>query len=220
MNPSSSSAFDPEQSYQLYLDALLKGDHHRCREIFEQWLESTDTLRSLYDDLVRHSLYEVGELWEQGKISVATEHMATAISESLLNLTYPKLFATPRKNRSAIISCLSGEHHRIGAKMVADLFELNGWRGYFLGSNTPFDDLKSLVAEKRPDALALSAATDPNLDRAISAASEVHTEFPGLAILVGGRALHQVDRDRLEVLPGVRFLMNTAELENWIAEQN
>ena len=216
MNPSSSSVFNPEQSYPLYLDALLKGDHRRCREIFEQWLESTDNLRSLYSDLVRRSLYQVGELWEHGRISVATEHMATAISETLLNLTYPRLFSVPRKNRSAVISCISGEHHRIGAKMVADLFELNGWHGYFLGANTPLNDLKTLVAEKRPDALALSASTHQNLDGAIRAASEIHTEFPELAILMGGRAFNRDDRKSVEGLSGARVLMNATELETWI----
>lgn len=38
----------------------------------------------MYQDLVQRSLYEVGELWERGHVSVATEHLATAITESLL----------------------------------------------------------------------------------------------------------------------------------------
>ena len=71
-----------------------------------------------------------------------TEHLATAISESLLNLTYPRLFAQPRNGKSAVVTCVSNEYHQIGGKMVADIFELNGWRGHFLGANMPEADLK------------------------------------------------------------------------------
>ena len=73
MNHSSSESFPFEEIYRRYLDGLLTSDRQKCRVNFEQWLESTPQLRSIYDDLVRRSLYEVGEQWEQGKISVATE---------------------------------------------------------------------------------------------------------------------------------------------------
>lgn len=129
------SAFGYEAVYQRYLEGLLTNNRHQCQINFVQWLEATPELRTLYEDLVRRSLYKVGELWEQGKISVATEHLATAISESLLNLTYPRLFAQPRIGKSAVVTCVANEYHQIGGKMVADIFELNGWRGYFLGAN-------------------------------------------------------------------------------------
>ena len=137
MTRSSNSSFAPEETYGHYLDGLLTNNRLRCREIFQQWLDSAPELRTLYEQLVRRSLYQVGELWEQGKISVATEHLATAISESLLNLTYPRLFAQPRNGKSAVVTCVSNEYHQIGGKMVADIFELNGWRGHFLGANMP-----------------------------------------------------------------------------------
>jgi hypothetical protein len=57
---------------------LLSGHRADARVCFEQWLAATPDLRTLYEDLVMRSLYDVGELWEHGKISVATEHLATA----------------------------------------------------------------------------------------------------------------------------------------------
>jgi methanogenic corrinoid protein MtbC1 len=123
-----SITFDREESYERYLEGLLTGDRQRCQECFEQWLAATPELRTVYEDLVQRSLYAVGEMWERGKVSVATEHLATAISESLLNLAYPRLFAAPRVARSVVVTCVANEHHPIGGKMVADLFELRGWR--------------------------------------------------------------------------------------------
>jgi len=165
---------------------------------------------------VRRSLYEVGELWEQGKISVATEHMATAISESLLNLTYPRLFAQPRNGRSAVVTCVSNEYHQIGGRMVADVFELNGWRGYFLGANTPLADMLAFLAEKRPDAVALSLATVLNLNRLLEATAEIRLACPQLPILTGGQAFRWLKPEQVETLPGVRVLKTLGELEAWI----
>jgi methanogenic corrinoid protein MtbC1 len=220
MTTSSNQPFDFDAAYRRYLDGLLANDRQQCRLSFEQWLESDPGLRSLYEDLVRRSLYEVGDRWERGRISVATEHLATAITESLLNLAYPRLFAQPRIGKSAVVACVANEYHQIGGKMVADLFELNGWRGYFLGANTPVRDVKELIAEKRPDAVALSVAVAFNLDTLVTVAAEIRAAFPELPILVGGQAFRWGGRERVERLSGVRFLASLGELEAWIKDHS
>jgi methanogenic corrinoid protein MtbC1 len=217
MNESANkSKFPFEETYRRYLNGLLTNNHQECRECFEQWLAATPDLRSVYDDLVRRSLYEVGTLWEQGKISVATEHMATAISESLLNLTYPRLFAQPRNGKSALVTCVANEYHQIGGRMVADVFELKGWRGYFLGANASLADLKKMIEEKDPDVVAFSLATALNLNRLLLAIDAVRETFSDLPILVGGQAMQWLQPKQVEVRPGVRALKNLEELEAWI----
>jgi methanogenic corrinoid protein MtbC1 len=205
-----------EELYQRYLDGLLTNDRELCRTSFVQWLDTTPDLPPLYEGLVRRSLYEVGELWEQGKISVAKEHLATAISESLLNLTYPRLFAEPRNGKSAVVTCVANEYHQIGGRMVADMFELHGWRGHFLGANTPLPDLIAFIAEKKPDAVALSLATVLNLDRLLAATAEIRAAFPAVPILVGGQSLRWLEREQVETVPGVLALKSLDELEAWI----
>lgn len=212
--------FVPEEVYRAYLCALLAHDRLQCRASFQQWLDADAGLRSTYEDLVRRSLYEVGDLWERGRISVASEHLITAISEGLLNLTYPRLFAQPRNGKSAVITCVPNEYHQIGGKMVADVFELNGWRGYFLGANTPVGETITLIREKRPDVAALSVATSFGLAEVIRAASAIRAAFPDLEILVGGQAFRWGGREGVERLPGVRCLLSLAELETWIREHD
>ncbi|MEI6632313.1 MAG: cobalamin-dependent protein [Chlamydiota bacterium] len=216
MNQSPDQLFSSEDDYRRYLGGLLANDRHQCRVSFEQWLEANVELRTLYEELVQRSLYEIGDLWERGRISVATEHLATAITESLLNLAYPRLFAQPHVGKSAIVACVANEHHQIGGKMVADLFELHGWRGYFLGANTTVSDVKALIAEKRPDVVALSVTVAFGLDTLISAAAEIRAAFPDVPILVGGQAFRRGGRERVAGLPGVRCLTSLSELEAWI----
>ncbi|MCX6875227.1 MAG: cobalamin-dependent protein [Verrucomicrobia bacterium] len=204
------------QAYRRYVDALVAGDWQRCRAEFEAWLGSGMELRTLYTDLIQRSLYEVGTLWESGRVSVATEHLATAITESLLNLVYPRLFTQPRRNRSAVVCCVANEFHQLGGKMVADLFELNGWRGYFLGANTPIRDLTDLLADKKPDVAVLSVTIYYGMDALLNAATEIRARFPALPILVGGQAFRWGGRERAEQITGVQYLPSLTELEAWM----
>jgi MerR family transcriptional regulator, light-induced transcriptional regulator len=216
MKQNATTAAAPEEAYTRYLEALLAGDRQRCHEEFEAWLTDGTDLRTLYEDLVQRSLYEVGIRWEQGRVSVATEHLATAITESLLNLVYPRLFSQPRLGKSAVVTCTANEYHQLGGKMVADIFELNGWRGYFLGANTPPRDLLALIREKRPDVVTLSVTVYFNLEAMLQTAAVVRAEFPAVTILVGGQAFRWGGRERAEQIPGVRYLSSLAELELWM----
>jgi methanogenic corrinoid protein MtbC1 len=149
-------------------------------------------------------------------VSVATEHLATAITESLLNLVYPRLFSQPRLGKTAVVTCTANEYHQLGGKMVADIFELNGWRGYFLGANTPPRDLLDLIRDKQPDAVALSLTVYFNLETLLQTAAAIRAEFPAVPILVGGQAFRFGGRERAEQIAGVRCLASLAELESWM----
>jgi methanogenic corrinoid protein MtbC1 len=216
MNPNAPPPTISDAAYTRYLNALLAGDRQRCREEFAAWLAAGTDLRTIYQDLLQRSLYDVGVQWERGRVSVAKEHLATAITESLLNLVYPRLFNQPHVGRSAVVTCTANEHHQIGGKMVADLFELNGWRGYFLGANTPVRDLLQLIQEKRVDVVALSVTVYFGLDSLIGAAAEIRAQFPTVPILVGGQAFRWGGRERAEQIVGVQYLPSLTELESWI----
>ncbi|MCX7108772.1 MAG: cobalamin-dependent protein [Proteobacteria bacterium] len=205
-----------EKSYRQYLNALIAGDQRQCQEIFEAWFAANPDLCTLYDGLVQRSLYEVGELWERNQISVATEHLATAISEGLMNLVYPRLFKLPRVGKSAVVACSANEYHQIGGKMVADIFEANGWRGYFLGASTSPQELLELIQGKRPDVVALSVAVHANLDALLGLTETIRGAFADLPILVGGQAFLSGGRERAEQIAGVHYLASLAELEAWV----
>jgi methanogenic corrinoid protein MtbC1 len=117
-----------------------------------------------------------------------------------------------------VVAATANEHHQLGAKMVADLFELNGWRGYFLGANTPQRDLLDLIQEKHPDVVALSLTLYFNLDSLLQTAAAIGAEFPGMPILVGGQAFRWGGRARAESLPGVHCLASLGELEAWMKD--
>lgn len=175
--------------YPRFHEALLAGDRAGCAEQVFAFLEQGMAPATLYTDVFQRSLYRIGDLWEQNKISVATEHLATAITEHLLSAVYPRILEnrTPA-GRKAVISCAVNEYHQVGARMVADIMESLGWDVWFLGANTPINDLLALIQEKKPDALGLSVSIYFNMSSLVRTVDMVRSHYPGLDIFVGGQA--------------------------------
>jgi methanogenic corrinoid protein MtbC1 len=193
--------------YDRYVNSLLRGDLLSCSSIVRQLLANGVAVRSLYSDLFRESLYHVGELWETNRITVATEHLATAITERVMGqVVAPLLYNHGAVGRSMIISCVANEFHQVGGRMVADIAEMKGWDTCFLGANMPLQDLLTLVEEKRPDLLAFSTALYGNLPRLQQAIEAVRGRYPELPIWLGGQMFRWGGQELAEQYPQVKIL--------------
>ena len=202
-----------DQIYDAYLAALLAGDRAGCTNIVQELNTADITLKDLYLNLFQRSLYRTGELWEQHKVSVSVEHLATAITERLLTLVEPKIFSGQYRDHSVIVACVADEYHQLGARMVADLFELHGWRGYFLGANTPVQDLLTMIEQKNPALIALSLSIYSNLPALIKALDAIRAKYPDLPILVGGQAFRWGGTDLLKQYRNVTYIASIDQLE-------
>ena len=203
--------------YDSYLDALLAGNRQECTKIVQELLGNQIRIKILYTDLFQKSLYQVGELWESNKITVAREHLATAITEGLLNLVYPELFRGDRRQKKIVVSCAANEFHQIGGKMTADIFEINGWDAYFLGANTPVDHMLGFIDEEKPDLAALSLSIYFNMPSLKSAIEAIRTDFPDLDLLVGGQAFRWGGGDIIRKFKNVELIASLDDLEKQMA---
>jgi MerR family transcriptional regulator, light-induced transcriptional regulator len=206
----------PAATYREYLSSLLGGDRVACAEIVNQTLSQGTPMRLVHLDLFQASLYEVGERWATNQISVAAEHLATAVTEGLLNELYPRLSSARRVGKTVIVAGLQPELHQVGGKIVADTFEMHGWDSRYLGANVPADELRRLVRETQPDLVALSLAIYFNLTRLRVAIDELRREFPNLPMVVGGHGLRAGGAELLEQCPGVRYVSSLDELDGYI----
>ncbi|MFA6233714.1 MAG: cobalamin-dependent protein [Bacteroidota bacterium] len=206
----------PLDEQRKYLEALLRGDKRACAEVVQAQLDRGTPVRTIYIDLFQAALYSVGQLWERNRISVATEHLATSITLSLFHLVYPILFSVPRRGRSAVVACTSNEFHFIGARMVADICELHGWEGHFVGANTPVADLCSMIRDMRPDVLAISLTLYANVANLLHIITSVQSAAPDIPIIVGGQGLMHGGEDVLNAYPGVVYHRTLNEFESYL----
>jgi methanogenic corrinoid protein MtbC1 len=206
-----------KEIYNKYLISLLAGKRLECCTIIQNLLDGGLEITDLHENLIKRGMYEVGDLWELKNITIANEHLATAISDTLLNLTYPYIFKTKRKGKKAVIACCANELHQLGAKMAADILELNGWDSYFLGANTPLDDMLCYIDEISPAIVGLSLSYLPHLDYLKRAVEIIRIEFPNLDLLVGGHAFLGGGLDGPGIIreyPSVEYVPSLKHLEN------
>jgi methanogenic corrinoid protein MtbC1 len=202
-----------EELYETYLDVLLKGDRAKCSQLVQDLIDRKIDIKDLYIHLFQRSLYKVGELWEFNIISVAKEHLATSITESILNLVYPRLFSAKHSSKKAVISCAANEYHQVGGKMVADILEYSGWDGYFLGANTPVDEMIAFIDEVKPDLVGLSLSVYFNLPSLIEGIEALSANFPQLDIVVGGQAFRWGGKEVLKAFSGTQYISSLEALE-------
>lgn len=196
-----------------YLSCLLEGDKKKCLAIVTHLLEQDIDLKVLYKDLFQRSLYQVGKMWENNKICVATEHVATSITECLMNHVNLPVDSTVQKKYKVVVSCVPKEFHQLGARMVANIFEANGWDTFFVGANTPTAELLKLLEEKKPHLLAISITFYLNVLKMLELISTVKENNPKLPIIVGGQALAKDKSEILNKFKNVSYICSLNELE-------
>lgn len=206
--------------YYHYLSALLEGNKSECVKIVSDLLERNEDPKEIYIKLFQRSMYRIGYLWEHNRTSVAREHIASKITESLLTLLYPKIMEIEKIGKKVVISCIDKEFHEIGPKIVSDFFELNGWESIFLGSNTPQNEIIDTIKETEPDLLGISNNFYINVVRLLKLIDQVRDQFPNLQIIVGGQALAEGHDDTLKDYKGVHYIPSLYELENFIKSVN
>ena len=204
--------------YKDYLAALVAGDRARCLEMLKCLVDSDAPLRFIYVDFLQRALYDVGVMWEQGKASVATEHMATLITETLMSLCLPKFMTSERKERLAVVACPGGERHHLGAKMVASFLEILGWDVCVLGADTPTDSLLAMIDAKKPRLLCLSISLRSSIPILLDVIGKVRERHPALRIIVGGQGVGGPDgAEAVDGLPNVTLVGSIEEMENIVA---
>jgi methanogenic corrinoid protein MtbC1 len=174
---------------QAYLRAQLAGNRREAlRLIVDEGLMRGLSIPTLHLDIIQSAQVEIGRLWQENHISVAQEHLATAISQLALSHLYRHLPRDPANGRTVMLSCVEGELHELGARIASDFLEMAGFDVRFLGANVPAEHLAREVRESKPDLLALSVTMSyhvPALRKAVTAVREVE---PLLPMAVGGLA--------------------------------
>ena len=177
-----------EKEIREYMDCLLAKDSPRAVALIRSDLEKGIPLNDLYAEVLAESMRRVGELWHTARITVDTEHYCTSVTQMAMAQMYPELFRHARRNRTILCACPGAELHEMGSRMVADIFENDGWDSIYLGAAVPEDALLAAVRDDRPDLVALSVTMPQHLMVCQRLVEAIRKEFPAVKIAVGGRA--------------------------------
>lgn len=146
-----------------YMHALLGGYRQAAGRLAFDAADAGEPLGQLYLQVFQPALREVGRLWQTRKISVAQEHFCSASTQVVMAQLLGRAATGERRGRTVVVVCVSGDLHDLGARMVGDFFEMDGWDTYFCGANTPHAAVVQAVVERAADVLAVSATTGDHL---------------------------------------------------------
>ncbi|MGB0388640.1 MAG: cobalamin B12-binding domain-containing protein [Ardenticatenaceae bacterium] len=173
---------------QEYLSALLDGDRYTASELIIDAVESGVSVKEIYLHVFQKTQHEIGRLWQMNQVSIAQEHYCTAATQLIMSQLYPYIFATERKGYNLVVTCVAKELHEIGARMVADFFEMDGWDTFYLGSNMPLRGILRTLVKRQTDVLAISATLTSHISAVRELISAIHANenCQHIKVLVGG----------------------------------
>jgi DNA-binding transcriptional MerR regulator/methylmalonyl-CoA mutase cobalamin-binding subunit len=175
---------------ETYLKAALRSiqdlDSAALHEIFNQaslQLGGSSMIEKLMVPLIEM----IGEKWDDGSISVAQEHAASAVIKEILLLA-GRPHSESRGAPNLLVATPAGQLHELGAMLVACTARRRGWSVTYLGPSLPADEIAAAAKLKESSAVALSIVypgDDAELPGDLKRLRELLSDE--CAILAGGR---------------------------------
>ena len=185
----------PSADWSTRLESrILAGDEAGAWGVIEAALASANTPSQIYTDLIIPALTSIGSKWHKGDVSVAQEHLATAVVMRLIGRLGPHFARKGRPKGVVVVTTPAGERHAIPSLIVADLLRGAGFQVLDLGTDVPPESLGQIL--ERVDGLtavcvsSTRVGADPDV-RATT--SSIRTSAPGVPIFIGGASVADID---------------------------
>jgi len=204
----------PDYSYEEYMKSLLDGDKKAVRKILLSFLKKGVPSRVIYEDYIRRSLTEVGELWERGDLPIWKEHFISEISLENMAMIKRRKYKESEERKPILLLTPGAEQHNIGLKMIGDMLESNGHNIIYLGNLIPTDNIIQAIEEKKPYAIVFSVTVAYHIDSAKNLIDILKQKFGTKTptILIGGSAFEHAEN--VEIITGAdKFCKDFDEIE-------
>jgi len=197
-----------KRSKQQLFKKLTEGDIQGSVKIYEDYIKIFNS-EDFFDKILKPVMYRIGDDWATGKISIATEHVASNIAQTLVKIIMDRV--TGAGNKKKILICVPlGEEHHLGCDVLETFLSLKGFKVYNMGTSIPSESILSFIENYQPDIVFLSITLEDNLAAGQRLVRKIRDQF-SIPILVGGFALQSkkipkfdatvIPESRLEDLP-------------------
>jgi DNA-binding transcriptional MerR regulator len=187
-------------SYQQRLmETLLRRDVDNADRLLGEALPLSSP-EDLILDLIGPTFAQIGQAWENGHISIATEHMATNYLRQRL-LMWMLSGPPPRSTKPIVLTCAPNEWHEGGLLALGALLRRSRWPVAYLGQSLPLQDLASFVRDLKPNLVITVAMTEVSASELVDwpqyLPEVAQTGKP--VIGYGGRVFNQLPEWRLRM---------------------
>ncbi len=175
-------------------------------------------LTDFYDKLLKPVMYKIGDLWEQEKLDVATEHASTNTAISLIKVINERITARIRMSgissqNKTVICTPDGELHGLACNMIESLLLSKGFKVYNISTSIPTEYIMDFMSDLQPDIIFISITLVENIKPAERLIQKIHQKYNNrLPVVVGGSALNKIDQNQESRINA--FLMKNVSFED------
>lgn len=152
-----------EEEASLFAEYLISNNKAAILEQFCKKVTTIEGFISFYDTIVFNGMKKIGLLWEQGKVSIAQEHVATNLLDNVLINLLESFEVQECKNKHIFFSSAPNELHGLAVKIASLLCEKLGFKVTSLGVNIPAKEIKKAIREFQPDYILFSATLQSSI---------------------------------------------------------
>ena len=176
-----------KKSKQQLYKRLTEGNIHDAVIIYEEYVKIFNTA-NFFDKILKPVMYKIGDDWANDKISIATEHVASNVAQTLVKIIMNQVSYTGNKKKIFICVPL-GEEHNLGCDVLETYLSSKGYKIYNIGTSIPTESILSFIDNNNPDVVLVSITLEDNLVAGQRLVTKIkdHRDIP---ILIGGFALN------------------------------
>jgi MerR family transcriptional regulator, light-induced transcriptional regulator len=195
------------------LELLTRNDIKSLVDIFERYSQFFGLVR-FYENLLAPVMYDVGELWKAGRMSVATEHVCSNAAHSLVKIINERISRNLKENRKypKILICTpEGEYHSLGCMVIESFLRSKGYYVFNIAPSVPSDSIIDFATKYDPDLIMISLTLSDNIGTANRLVNKILESKLGVSyILVGGIGIESIKtKNQKNYLKRVKFLKGT-----------
>ena len=199
------------------LDAVERSDAKQLRHSLDRALLGLSAIEAV-QEVVSPLMRRLGDMWAQGQVDPAHEHLATVIVRQVL-VDAALSIGPANGHQRIVIATPAGQVHEIGALEAALCAAGEGWGVTYLGADLPASAIVRAVRDRSARMVALSVVhpdDDPKLIPEIEALRQALDDNVVLAL--GGHAATK-NADRLHAV-GALVMNDFADLRDAMHEIN
>ncbi|MCI3920606.1 B12-binding domain-containing protein [Paenibacillus sp. TRM 82003] len=203
---------------RAFAEQLLQGNQAGAWDLVMRYREAGKNSLFIYNVLFTGAMRHIGDLWEQNRISVADEHLASAVCDIVMDRYAAAVERWSEvKAGKAMFFCLENEDHYLGLKTVSQLFEEYGWESRFYGPNLPLDYALVGAMNWKPDVIGLSVSLAYQLPKLKEYVSELEKLPFRPLVMVGGRLTGKYNMEQY-CSAKTMLVTDLVEVQQWLQQ--
>ena len=153
-------------------------------------------------ELITPTMWQIGQLWADGAITVSVEHFASNFFRALLTNLFHVTPIVTRKP-TAIVCCAPGEPHELAPLMLSLFLRRSGIHVVYLGQNIEIEGLLHSVHKLTPALLCVSLTMPTYLSAVIDLSHQVEKLPQPRPIFAFGGQVFAYNTHVIPQIPGV-----------------